>query len=237
MAEQQERIELLRKSHDNVRNSKAFKIVLQYVLAYGNYMNAGTRKGRAFGFKLNSLKQIVSAKSVDNKVTLLQFLYIEMEKKSPEALQFVGDFSILEEGSRLDISDLSAEVNKIGSSLRKIKKRLKAITSSNAGSGDEDSDDGNETDSVFSIKMTQFLDHAQPHYDTLKKEHDDTKGDCAKLADFFNCHNDIKFEYFKELYAFSVSFKTVGIQLEKQREMEERQKKSAQYKGLLKCFL
>ena len=47
---QMDRIEILRQSHDNVKNSKSFKIILRYVLAFGNYMNGGTRKGQLLGF-------------------------------------------------------------------------------------------------------------------------------------------------------------------------------------------
>merc|ERR1712228_280875 len=67
---QQQKINILRKAHDNVKQSESFKLVLKYILAFGNYMNGGTRKGGAFGFELSSLKQVLSAKSIDNKSTL-----------------------------------------------------------------------------------------------------------------------------------------------------------------------
>ena len=68
---------------------------------------------------------VASAKSVDGKTTLLHYLYAQIEKETPDALKFIDDFEILAEGSRLDTSQLSAEVNKIGGSLRKINKKLK----------------------------------------------------------------------------------------------------------------
>jgi len=37
---------------DELRNSTQLRTVLQVILAFGNYMNAETAKGGAYGFKL-----------------------------------------------------------------------------------------------------------------------------------------------------------------------------------------
>ena len=219
---QMDRIEILRQSHDNVKNSASFKIVLKYILAYGNYMNGGTKKGQAHGFKLNSLRQIASAKSVDNKSTLMYYLYMQIEKENGSALQFINDFEILAEGSRLDTSQLTAEVSKIGGSLRKIEKKLKSDTKVKTPRSQHD---------LFAKKMVAFLDDSQPKYDRLKKEHDKAKADCVKLAEYFNCKNDIKFEFFKDLYEFSQLFKQTGVKIKKEREKAAKELKNAQIKA------
>lgn len=47
--------------------SKSFLKILQIVLAFGNYMNNKSKKGGAFGFKLNSLSRLRQSKSTDKK--------------------------------------------------------------------------------------------------------------------------------------------------------------------------
>ena len=38
--------------------NKSLIEVLEYVLAIGNYLNSGTKKGGAYGFKLSSLAKV-----------------------------------------------------------------------------------------------------------------------------------------------------------------------------------
>ena len=39
-------------------DNKGFVDVLQYVLAMGNYLNAGTEQGSAYGFNLSALSKV-----------------------------------------------------------------------------------------------------------------------------------------------------------------------------------
>jgi hypothetical protein len=47
---------------------------IQIVLTLGNFLNGGTPKGGAFGFKLNALSKLGETKSVDNKSSLVHYL-------------------------------------------------------------------------------------------------------------------------------------------------------------------
>ena len=88
-------IKLLELGYNNVYNSNGFKILLKYILALGNYMNGGTKKGKAYGFSLNSLKQLLSSKSKDNKITLMEYLITIIKNEEPNALEFLNDFFII----------------------------------------------------------------------------------------------------------------------------------------------
>lgn len=54
--------------------SPAFLELLRLVLKLGNYMNASTSRGSAYGFKLDSLAKMASIKSNDPSRTLMHFL-------------------------------------------------------------------------------------------------------------------------------------------------------------------
>lgn len=51
-------LELAWQATSELKKCEAFVTILQYVLAIGNYLNAGTRQGGAYGFKLSVLPKV-----------------------------------------------------------------------------------------------------------------------------------------------------------------------------------
>lgn len=91
LATESEKVYALRDAHKCIKESKSLRELFSTILAFGNYMNGGTKKGQAHGFKLASLSQLTRSRSTDNKVTLMEFLYIYLEKKNKKLLGFVDD--------------------------------------------------------------------------------------------------------------------------------------------------
>ena len=54
-----------------MRASKALKTILEHALALGNYLNGGTSKGAAWGFKVDSLNKLIGTKTLDGKSTVV----------------------------------------------------------------------------------------------------------------------------------------------------------------------
>ncbi|ETO13695.1 hypothetical protein RFI_23673 [Reticulomyxa filosa] len=215
--QQNEKISLLRKAHDTVKNSKAFRDVLRYILKIGNYMNGGTKKGQAYGFKLSSLKQLTGAKTADNTMSLMEYLILVLRKNANDAFKFVEEFEILEEVSRVDVSQLAADVNKIGVNLQSIKKRIDSKV------------DQSDRRNLFGDVMTHFLKSGEIEFQQLRNRHDRVKQDCLKLSEFLNQSNDIQLEFFKLLNEFKQLFtkaQEIVVQRE-QQEMKETKKQKA----------
>ncbi|XP_028784091.1 formin-like protein 8 [Neltuma alba] len=57
-----------------LRTSGLFRKLLEAILKAGNRMNAGTSRGNAQGFNLNSLSKLSEVKSTDGKTSLLRFI-------------------------------------------------------------------------------------------------------------------------------------------------------------------
>ena len=69
------KISIILEASKEVRTSKKFQTILKIILALGNYLNQGSSKGHAKGFKLSSLKTICDTKSSTNKnFTLLHYI-------------------------------------------------------------------------------------------------------------------------------------------------------------------
>ena len=68
-------LETLRGALYDVQGSTRFPRWLEIFLRYGNYMNGGTNRGGAMGFKLSSLEKIYSTRSTsaDAKITLIRY--------------------------------------------------------------------------------------------------------------------------------------------------------------------
>ena len=57
----------------SLRGSKKMKKILEFILAFGNYMNS-TKKGPCYGFRLQSLDSLTITKSSDKKQHILHYI-------------------------------------------------------------------------------------------------------------------------------------------------------------------
>lgn len=93
-----------------VAGSQKLKRVLASVLAIGNYMNAGTAKGSAKGFRLDSLQKLSETKMRDGGQTLLHYMVQVLAKKHPECLSFDEDMPSIIGAKRMAKEDIAKEV-------------------------------------------------------------------------------------------------------------------------------
>ena len=68
----EEQLGVVRAACTQLRDCEPFLKVLQAVLELGNHLNAGTHRGGAAGFKLDTLLQLADVKGTDRKTSLLQ---------------------------------------------------------------------------------------------------------------------------------------------------------------------
>ena len=104
-----------------VRSSGALRVVMQQTLALGNYLNGGTNKGGAYGFRLDSLNKLGGTKTVDNKSTLLHYIARVLSaggpREAPTALQLGKEMPHVEAAARIVWKEEVSEISSFGSSL------------------------------------------------------------------------------------------------------------------------
>lgn len=152
-----------------IRTKKRFRQLMEVVLAIGNYLNAGTRSGKTYGFKLAALKQLNGTKTADNKSNLLEYIVRYCQAKLPEVVTFYDDFRTVPDALRVEYQPFKAEVNKLVSTIDQLKKML-------------DSVDSNAAKDRFKPVMQGFLEKASVKVDQLVQNVQDVESDCAKLA-------------------------------------------------------
>ena len=112
-------------------------------MGIGNYLNGGTFRGGAYGFRPNTLAQLTSVRANDDETSLMEYMITVMEKKFKKELAFVDELSAVPEAadvsakqSMIDAQQLSNGVNQIkvvieGATAKgdKLPKRLKPFLS------------------------------------------------------------------------------------------------------------
>lgn len=81
-----------------MKNSKKLRSVLEVILAFGNYLNS-SRRGPAYGFKLQSLDTLLDTKSTDKRMCLLHYIVATIRQKFPELVNFESDLLYIEKAA------------------------------------------------------------------------------------------------------------------------------------------
>ena len=89
------RIEAVYLGSKSTRNSKKFQKILEIILAFGNYMNS-SKKGSAYGFKLQSLDSLYITKSSDKKSTIVNYIVEVVNEKYKELKGFETELKYID---------------------------------------------------------------------------------------------------------------------------------------------
>ncbi len=125
---------------NEIKSSKKFKLIMGTILAVGNYMNGGTKRGRADGFKLNALLKLESTKLIkinddDDKIeetaigmkNMFDLIVHQSWKNDNNIKDIVNELSTLKKSSKVDIFDLKSKVNKLSSDLARLDGNYKRV--------------------------------------------------------------------------------------------------------------
>ncbi|KAL4510234.1 hypothetical protein ABPG72_010427 [Tetrahymena utriculariae] len=110
-----------------LRDNKLIPEMLEYVLAFGNYLNGESARGGAWGFKFDSLIKISELKMKDNKTTLMMYV-IDIFEKKYNPLISLEDEQALNLCEQLPISQLNADLNEIKKNFRFMQKAIQSQT-------------------------------------------------------------------------------------------------------------
>ncbi|XP_077978511.1 formin-like protein 2 isoform X2 [Glandiceps talaboti] len=102
---------LIAASH-SIKNSDKLKKLLEIILAFGNYMNS-SKRGAAYGFKLQSLDMLLETKSTDGKMTLLHYITDVVSEKYSDICEFTTDLMYAEKASKANIENIKADIDEL----------------------------------------------------------------------------------------------------------------------------
>lgn len=93
----------------SIKSSTKLKKILEIILAFGNYMNS-SKRGAAYGFRLQSLDLLLDTKSTDRKQTLLDFIVSIIQEKYPEVRSFYTELHFLDKAALVSLDSILQDV-------------------------------------------------------------------------------------------------------------------------------
>ncbi|KAL4834634.1 hypothetical protein H8958_006629 [Nasalis larvatus] len=96
----------------SIKSSDKLRQILEIVLAFGNYMNS-SKRGAAYGFRLQSLDALLEMKSTDRKQTLLHYLVKVIAEKYPQLTGFHSDLHFLDKAGSVSLDSVLVDVRSL----------------------------------------------------------------------------------------------------------------------------
>ncbi|KAG7465366.1 hypothetical protein MATL_G00175690 [Megalops atlanticus] len=112
---------------EELRKSQNFAMLLQIILLVGNYMNAGSRNARAFGFGISYLCKLRDTKSADQKMTLLHFVPELCQEQYPEVMHSTEELIHVEKASRVSAETLQKNIEQMGRQISGLEKDVETF--------------------------------------------------------------------------------------------------------------
>ncbi|XP_068587411.1 protein diaphanous homolog 1-like, partial [Cebidichthys violaceus] len=196
--------------------SQTFPKLLQIILLVGNYMNAGSRNGKAFGFSISYLCKLRDTKSADLKQTLLHFLADVCQEQYPEIMGFADELIHVEKASRVSAETLQKNLETMGRQIKKLEKDLETFP---PPQNDKD---------MFAEKMSSFVGTAYEQFEKLDMLHKNMEKHYNDLGDYFvfNPRKISVEEFFGDLNTFKNMFQQAVKENQKRKEAEEKIKRA-----------
>ncbi|KAJ8903414.1 hypothetical protein NDN08_004522 [Rhodosorus marinus] len=147
---------LVRRACQELAEANKFHCLLEFALALGNTMNAGTAKGNARGFSILNLPTMVNTRASMGRFTLLDYAVAVLRKKMPGILEFDSEIPSLRDAATLDHKAIVARGDQV----------LKSVCDAEA----EVQQCRNESGGLaFAAEMADWLEEAEPAREELRE--------------------------------------------------------------------
>ncbi|AWP12021.1 Protein diaphanous -like 1 [Scophthalmus maximus] len=209
---------------EELRQSQNFSTLLQIILLVGNYMNAGSRNGKAFGFSISYLCKLRDTKSADLKQTLLHFLADVCQEQYPDIMSFPDELIHVEKASRVSAETIQKNLELMGRQIKNIEKDLETFPPPQ-----NDKDLFAEKMSISSYScLHKFVVSAHEQHEKLDLMHKNMEKQYADLGDYFvfDPRKMSVEEFYGDLNNFKNMFQQAVKENQKRKEAEEKIKRA-----------
>ncbi|KAF0983976.1 hypothetical protein FDP41_007891 [Naegleria fowleri] len=166
-------LQTFEQSLEALKKSQHFKVLLGIVLAVGNYLNGGTKKGQADGFGLDVLPKLDETKDNVNG-SLADYCVLKAMKKDENFAEILEEFEIFGRSKEFSLEDIKNQVESLVNNLNDFKKKIKTVQGKV------------EPDDIFLKKMSAFFKKAKTDCDNIEKKFESFKKDFNDLLKFFS---------------------------------------------------
>uniref|UniRef100_A0A8C2ZA53 Formin like 1 n=1 Tax=Cyclopterus lumpus TaxID=8103 RepID=A0A8C2ZA53_CYCLU len=107
----------------SIKSSTKLKKFLEIVLAFGNYMNS-SKRGAAYGFRLQSLDLLLETKSTDRSQTLLHFITTIIRDKYPDLANFHTEIHFVDKAALVSLDGMLQDIRSLERGMETTKKEF-----------------------------------------------------------------------------------------------------------------
>ncbi|XP_023246992.1 formin-like protein CG32138 [Copidosoma floridanum] len=104
-----------------VKSSKKLRGILEIILAFGNYLNS-SKRGPAYGFKLQSLDTLMDTKSTDKRISLLHYIVATIRLKFPELITFDSELLYIDKAATVSLENITTDVQELEKGMGLVRK-------------------------------------------------------------------------------------------------------------------
>ncbi|KAJ5075930.1 protein diaphanous [Anaeramoeba ignava] len=215
-------INALKNATEQLKTSKNFQRFLEIILAFGNFMNGGSRQGGAYGFRLDTLLKLKDTKGTSNpRINLLHWIVDFIENKEPDVIKFPEELKDSENASKVSLDDLRSNITEVSKHLSALEKELPFHE-----------EPANENDK-FGEKMREFFDDAKNQFDKIQDDFQNAQTQYEEILSHFGETNPKTKpeEFYGNLFRFIQDFLTAIKDNKQRKEQQERELKKQQNKG------
>ncbi|XP_065058527.1 protein diaphanous homolog 2-like isoform X2 [Rhopilema esculentum] len=199
-----------------IKLSKKFSKFLELILLTGNYMNAGSRNERSYGYDLSLLNKLGNTKSADGKMTLVHFLASAVEEKYTNIIGFEEDLSHVDQAAKYSEDILVKGVSGLRSALSRIENELKHHQQPKG------------PDDAFGEVMTKFLQNSKEEVTLLEEMLKKMLNLFKDLLEYFvlDPKKNTTEEFFGNLHKFLMEFDKCKKDNAKRKEQIEKERRA-----------
>lgn len=112
-----------------MKNSTKLRAVLEVILAFGNYLNS-SKRGPAYGFKLQSLDTLLDTKATDKRSCLLHYIVATVRQKFADLLTFDNELFCIDKAAQVSLENVMVDVQELDKGMEVVRKEVELRGSS-----------------------------------------------------------------------------------------------------------
>lgn len=152
----------IREACTEIEKSKSLKVLLEVVLAIGNYLNGGTPRGGAWGFKLDALEKLEAMKENEGKRNLIHYILHLMEHGYPGVLE---SFQLHKCEAALGVS-----ISETHNDMRNLSQQVRAIRNELQAEHGDRNDRFNQVFSSFQLKAEKQMQELEVEFQIVLED-------------------------------------------------------------------
>ncbi|XP_034942061.1 formin-like protein isoform X2 [Chelonus insularis] len=187
-----------------VKCSKKLRAVLEIILAFGNYLNS-SKRGPAYGFKLQSLDTLLDTKSTDKRMCLLHYIVATIRLKFPELMNFESELMYIDKAATVSLENITTDVHELEKGMDQVRKEFELR--------------GKEKHNTV---LRDFLNNSEEKLRRLKSDARTAGETFRECVEFFgeSPRQADANTFFSLLVRFARAFKTADQENEQRRRLE-----------------